>query len=149
MELFYTVTSSTHLMLILILFICDSQCMDMLILLICYVTCAGYEFKKVLDQMADGVKIIFMIDACYGGGFIELAHHKVVLFTSSKRDEESVRGSLGSVFTNAFVDCVNDYPGITHDELIQRIQILYGQHGSKPLPDLYATDEIKNSIFIL
>jgi len=45
------------------------------------VTCAGYEFKDALNKNVDGVKTTFITDACFEGGFIELIHDKVVLFT--------------------------------------------------------------------
>lgn len=126
-------------MLILILFICDSQCMDMLILLICYVTCAGYDFQASLDSMADRVKATFIIDSCYGGEFMVLAHHKVVLYASSKQDEESTGGSLGSLFTNVFVNCVKQNLQTTHQQLINQIQNKYSNHGGQPYS--YSRDE--------
>lgn len=106
----------------------------------------GYDFVPALDSMADGVKATFIIDACYGGGFIELAHPKVVLYASSKEDEESTGGSLGSLFTNVFVNCVKQNPQITHKQLIIEIQIKYRNHGGKPVANLIAAPETQNSI---
>lgn len=106
-------------------------------------------FIDALDEMADGVKTTFIIDAFFKGGFIELAHGKVVLFTSSQLDELSAEGSLGYLFINVFVECIKENLKLTHQELIDMIQRIFGNHGGLPLPEFNDTLETMHSIIFL
>ncbi|XP_045789758.1 metacaspase-7-like [Trifolium pratense] len=127
-------------------------------------TVDGEVLSQHLKKIPRGCAAMFIIDAPYGGGFIEIFSKEIVLFTSSRTDEDHISsgsyGSLrnlrgrnpisesGSNFTRCFLHFIEENNDILNQDLIDKISLKFRQCGVVHTPALLCTKEkAKSKVF--
>ena len=117
------------------------------------ITCADRALIEQLKEIPRGCATTVIIDACYGGGLAELANElnseDLVVYTACQPYQQSSGGNRGSVFTNSFVEFIEDNHDIVNDNVIRKLHLRFIGSGCLQTPGLTCVDsKLTSKIFL-
>lgn len=107
---------------------------------------------ELLKEIPRGCATTVIIDACYGGGLAELANElnseDLVVYTACQPYQQSSGGNRGSVFTNSFVEFIEENHDIVNDNVIRKLHLRFIGSGCLQTPGLACVDsKLTSKIF--